>query len=93
MTPNEEGTWLYGRDGWCDGQEVRPEVWDVTSQVALAGSNTLHYYGWFNGTDPNPASGVCVCVCVCVYVCVCVCVCVWSCFVLGMCLCAALLVG
>ena len=22
--PNEHGTWLYGRDGWCDGSAVRP---------------------------------------------------------------------
>lgn len=20
--PNEHGTWMYGRNGWCDGQEV-----------------------------------------------------------------------
>ena len=22
VTPNEYGTWLYGRDGWCNGREV-----------------------------------------------------------------------
>lgn len=21
--PNEHGTWMYGRNGWCDGQQVR----------------------------------------------------------------------
>jgi hypothetical protein len=31
--PNEHGTWYFGRDGWCDGQDVRPHVWDVTSAV------------------------------------------------------------
>ena len=31
--PNEHGTWLYGRDGWCDGQDVAARVTDVTHQV------------------------------------------------------------
>ena len=26
VEPNEHGTWYYGRDGWCDGQDVRPWV-------------------------------------------------------------------
>lgn len=33
--PNEHGTWYYGRDGWCDGQDVKPLVWDITSALAL----------------------------------------------------------
>ena len=24
IVPNEHGTWQYGRNGWCDGQQVRP---------------------------------------------------------------------
>lgn len=31
--PNEHGTWFYGRDGWCDGMEVRPWLIDVTSEL------------------------------------------------------------
>ena len=55
VVPNEHGTWLYGRDGWCDGQEVTPWVVDITQQVTFGGAtNTIRYYGWFNGTDPNP---------------------------------------
>ncbi|XP_032239840.1 uncharacterized protein LOC116619295 [Nematostella vectensis] len=55
VTPNEHGTWLYGRDGWCCGQDVVPWVTDVTDQVKLNGkTNTIEYFGWFNGTDPNP---------------------------------------
>ena len=23
IVPNEHGTWQYGRNGWCDGQQVR----------------------------------------------------------------------
>lgn len=31
--PNEYGTWLYGRGGWCDGLQVDPWRTDVTKQV------------------------------------------------------------
>lgn len=55
VVPNEHGTWLYGRDGWCDGQEVVPWVIDILEQVTLGRNNTITYHGWFNGTDPNPS--------------------------------------
>lgn len=55
VEPNEHGTWLYGRNGWCDGRNVFPWVVDVTQQVKQSGCvNTVEYYGYFNGTDPNP---------------------------------------
>jgi hypothetical protein len=54
VEPNEHGTWLYGRDGWCDGREVDPIVFDWT-HVATPGSEIkITYRGTFNGTDPNP---------------------------------------
>ncbi|XP_022088506.1 uncharacterized protein LOC110978103 [Acanthaster planci] len=53
VEPNEHGTWLYGRDGWCDGREVDPWVFDVTAQVT-SGQNNITYFGWFEGKDPNP---------------------------------------
>ena len=53
VVPNEHGTWLYGRDGWCDGQEVVPWVVDITSSLQSS-NNTIEYFGWFNNTDPNP---------------------------------------
>ena len=53
VVPNEHGTWLYGRNGWCDGQEVIPWVVDVTSALQ-APNNTIQYFGWFNNTDPAP---------------------------------------
>ena len=31
--PNEHGTWLYGRGGWCDGRQVDPWVVDVSGDV------------------------------------------------------------
>ncbi len=43
VEPNEHGTWLYGRDGWCDGQDVKQWVIDVTSQVSDSpGNNIVH---------------------------------------------------
>ena len=56
VEPNEHGTWLYGRNGWCDGQQVDPWVIDITSDLDLHSSNVIGYYGWFNGTDPHPKS-------------------------------------
>ncbi|XP_030225246.1 uncharacterized protein si:dkey-256h2.1 isoform X1 [Gadus morhua] len=54
--PNEYGTWLSGRAGWCCGLPVRPWVTDVTGQLDLSGqlSNRILYYGLFEGRDPNP---------------------------------------
>nr|CAB3262253.1 uncharacterized protein LOC100179023 [Phallusia mammillata] len=54
VVPNEHGTWLYGRDGWCDGQQVDPWVIDITMDVKSSSSNTVTYKGLFNGKDPNP---------------------------------------
>uniref|UniRef100_W5MYS9 Si:dkey-256h2.1 n=1 Tax=Lepisosteus oculatus TaxID=7918 RepID=W5MYS9_LEPOC len=55
VVPNEHGTWLYGRGGWCDGLQVTPWRIDITSQLNMNGSNTILYFGLFDGKDPNPA--------------------------------------
>lgn len=53
--PNEHGTWLYGRDGWCCGMDVVPWVVDITDQIYIGGrENKVKYFGWFNGSDPHP---------------------------------------
>ncbi|XP_030640502.1 uncharacterized protein LOC115820930 [Chanos chanos] len=52
--PNEHGTWLYGRGGWCDGQQVNPWRTDITSQVHIGESSSIIYFGLFDGRDPNP---------------------------------------
>lgn len=52
--PNEHGTWLYGRNGWCDGENVGPWVEDITKQIEKGKTNTIKYHGYFNDTDPNP---------------------------------------
>ncbi|KAM8868907.1 uncharacterized protein AB9W97_016515 [Spinachia spinachia] len=55
--PNEHGTWLYGRGGWCDGLQVDPWRTDVTKQLNMSQfeSNTVVYFGLFQGKDPNPS--------------------------------------
>uniref|UniRef100_A0A3Q3VQB7 Peptide-N-glycosidase F N-terminal domain-containing protein n=1 Tax=Mola mola TaxID=94237 RepID=A0A3Q3VQB7_MOLML len=53
--PNEHGTWLYGRGGWCDGLQVDPWRVDITKQLEMNGSNTVVYFGLFEGHDPNPS--------------------------------------
>ncbi|KAL0984814.1 hypothetical protein UPYG_G00147310 [Umbra pygmaea] len=55
--PNEHGTWLYGRGGWCDGLQVDPWRVDVTKQLDMSGTeaNTLRYFGLYDGKDPNPS--------------------------------------
>jgi hypothetical protein len=41
--PNEHGTWMYGRNGWCDGQDVKPLVWDITEALKAGQPNTITY--------------------------------------------------
>ncbi|TDH11363.1 hypothetical protein EPR50_G00060070 [Perca flavescens] len=55
--PNEAGTWLYGRGGWCDGLQVDPWRTDITKQLNMSEfeSNTVIYFGLFEGKDPNPS--------------------------------------
>ena len=65
VVPNEYGTWLYGRDGWCNGREVAPWVVDVTADLRTAprANATLTYTALWcaNATvcappDPGPPS-------------------------------------
>jgi len=41
MTPNQAGTWWYGRGGWCPGMQVNPWVVDVTSDVTPGQTATI----------------------------------------------------
>ncbi|GAB4819720.1 hypothetical protein N2152v2_006766 [Parachlorella kessleri] len=55
VEPNEHGTWTYGRNGWCDGQDVKPWVADITKDMRPAGGgNSLLYLGLYRAQDPNP---------------------------------------
>ncbi|KAE8289221.1 hypothetical protein D5F01_LYC13102 [Larimichthys crocea] len=54
--PNEYGTWLYGRAGWCCGLQVNPWRVDITKQLNMRKSelNSVVYFGLYEGQDPNP---------------------------------------
>lgn len=57
VVPNQAGTWVYGRAGWCPGLEVQPWVIDITDEVRAGEVNELTYRGLFRGQDyvPEPA--------------------------------------
>jgi hypothetical protein len=54
MTPNQAGTWWYGRGGWCPGQQVEPWVVDVTTEVTPGQTATVSYRGLYDNVDPPP---------------------------------------
>jgi hypothetical protein len=56
-TPNQAGTWWYGRGGWCPGQQVTPHVFDVTADVIAGGAATVEYRGLYAGAPPPDGSG------------------------------------
>eukprot|EP00887_Chlorella_sp_A99_P003150 scaffold9.g3150.t1 len=53
---NMASTWPYGRAGWCDGQDVKPLIFDITPWLHRHGGppNLLAYRGLFRGADPAP---------------------------------------
>ena len=57
MTPNQWGTWWFGRGGWCPGQPVVPFVVDVTKDVEPGGTATVSYRGLYDGDEPDDGSG------------------------------------
>ena len=57
MTPNQGGTWWFGRGGWCPGQQVEPTRFDVTAAVSPGSSAQLSYRGLLGGAEPPPSSG------------------------------------
>jgi hypothetical protein len=57
MTPNQSGTWWYGRGGWCPGAPVLPFSADVTAEVAPGGTATVGYRGLYDGDTAPDGSG------------------------------------
>jgi len=57
MTPNQGGTWWYGRGGWCPGQQVEPTIFDVTDAITPGSSAEVSYRGLLGGSTPPPNSG------------------------------------
>jgi len=55
--PNEHGTWFFGRNGWCDGQDVRPWTIDISTLLKAPGDvNIIEYAGLYQGDTPDPTS-------------------------------------
>jgi hypothetical protein len=57
VVPNEFGTWLYGRNGWCNGRNV--ELWQSKKFDLQEGSHVLSYNAlWCSDKNtcqpPNP---------------------------------------
>ena len=54
--PNLQGTWQYGRNSWCNGQNVRPWLADVPVHLQPVGlcENVVEYEGLFKGRTPGP---------------------------------------
>lgn len=57
MTPNQGGTWWFGRGGWCPGQQVNPWVVDITELAKPGTTATLKYAGSFQGMTPPDNAG------------------------------------
>jgi len=57
MTPNQGGTWWYGRGGWCPGGIVHPYDVDLTAEVTAGADATVGYRGLFGGGTPPDGSG------------------------------------
>lgn len=57
VVPNQAGTWWYGRNGWCPGQEVQPWVEDVTGDVTPGETTTISYQGLRNEREPDATDG------------------------------------
>ncbi len=54
VTPNQYGTWVFGRGGWCPGVGVTPYVVDITHEVTLGAENTLDYRVLLDGLEQAP---------------------------------------
>lgn len=56
MTPNQGGTWWFGRGGWCPGMQVDPWVADLTEVAKPGQALTLSYQGLLAGKAPPDGS-------------------------------------
>ena len=54
VSANQYGTWVYGRAGWCPGQDVEYNRIDITSQ-SDTGLNQISYRGLYQGEEYEPS--------------------------------------
>ena len=52
--PNQYGSWIFGRAGWCPGQEVPMWRQDVTDQITAGGTTTVDYSVTVDGQNFDP---------------------------------------
>jgi hypothetical protein len=57
MTPNQWGTWWFGRGGWCPGQPVHTWRWDVTNDVSPGSVAGVAYAASLSGRPPPDDAG------------------------------------
>jgi len=57
VVPNQAGTWVFGRAGWCPGLDVPPWVVDITPEVHKGEVNELTYKGLVDGKDYVSTAG------------------------------------
>ena len=59
VTPNQYGTWNFGRAGWCPGGAVKPWIVDVTAGLRPGMKAVIAYAGLFNESAyvPRPCAG------------------------------------
>ena len=54
VSANQYGTWVYGRAGWCPGQDVEYNRIDITDESSI-GENRLSYRGLYQGEEYDPS--------------------------------------
>ncbi len=58
MTPNQGGTWWFGRGGWCPGMQVDPWVADLAGAITTT-TASVTYHGQLAGkTPPDGAANI-----------------------------------
>ena len=57
MSPNQGGTWWFGRGGWCPGMQVQPWMQDVTAQAKAGSAVKVSYAGKLGGKTPPDGEG------------------------------------
>ncbi len=51
VVPNQAGTWIFGRAGWCPGLDVPFWTFDITPELRKGQINELTYKGLFKGQE------------------------------------------
>jgi hypothetical protein len=51
--PNQFGTWIFGRAGWCAGMDVHPWLADITADAG-PGAHSMEYRSYLEGQNYTP---------------------------------------